>query len=346
MAALTGWPKTVDFAQDQLQLTFATSADFGEWLGNERAFWSQFANGVAANFTGPLTGNINVLNPVANSKTDEVIRNFASTYRTSQGSLGQFIIRIPGNVARCIAFAEVQTPGSTGMQQNEDQLQGRSLARFFTTLGDAALLTGNIRQALADVQLIREGDKSFIQRLDALMKKVEDDWENKIKGFEAKVALNAPRAFWASRADHHRAAATEDRKKLFRSTLALVAFVAVAGFAEFVWPLPPDPIKAAVSGVTRLVLFGTILAISAWWLKQKLKDLRMHEHLGEDAAERATMIETYAAMRGAGLQGTDLKPILDALYRPAIAGLSDDMGPMLPTELMVRGLVAAAAKEK
>jgi hypothetical protein len=56
------------------------------------------------------------------------------------------------------------------------------------------------------------------------------------------------------------------------------------------------------------------------------------------------MIETYAAMRGAGLQDNNLAPILAALYRPAATGLIDDSGPTRPIELLMRGIGEAAGK--
>jgi hypothetical protein len=51
-----------------------------------------------------------------------------------------------------------------------------------------------------------------------------------------------------------------------------------------------------------------------------------------------TMIETYAAMRAAGLQDANLGPILTALYRPALNGLSEDQGPILPLEILLKSV--------
>ncbi len=69
----------------------------------------------------------------------------------------------------------------------------------------------------------------------------------------------------------------------------------------------------------------------------------MHEHFAEDAAERATMIETYAALRATGLQDADLGPVLAALYRPA-GVLGEEQGPVLPIEILLKSIGEAAKR--
>ena len=341
------WPKTVFFDRDRLNLSFASAAEFGDWVGREAAFWSPMISGVAPGHFNQLNANVGALNNVQRNRTEEAIAQFASDYRTSSGPLGRVISRLPNNTEKCIAFAEAIQPGSSGVQPTEEApVLRRAIGHMFNSLGEDALSLPLIKAAIEEVQKIRESDKGTLDRFNALIGKAENDWSNKIEGYEAKVALSAPRSFWSTRAEHNRRIAAQDRNKLFLSTIAMLLFVLAAASGELLFGLPSNFADKIVSGVTRLVLFATVLAVAAWWLKQKLRDVRFHEHLAEDAAERATMIETYAAMRGAGLQDTDLAPILSALYRPAISGLNEDMGPILPTELIIRGIAAAAAKEK
>lgn len=66
--------------------------------------------------------------------------------------------------------------------------------------------------------------------------------------------------------------------------------------------------------------------------------------LAEDAAERVTMIETYAALKTLGLATSDLAPILAALYRPAATGLVDDNGPVLPIEIFMKTIGETVSK--
>lgn len=74
--------------------------------------------------------------------------------------------------------------------------------------------------------------------------------------------------------------------------------------------------------------------------------MRNHEHLAEDAAERVTMIERLAALQAAGLHNDDLSTALSALYRPDAAAMADDRGPILPIEILVKGVADAAAKNR
>ena len=95
---------------------------------------------------------------------------------------------------------------------------------------------------------------------------------------------------------------------------------------------PQDP-----SGlIERGAIIATVLAVIVWWSRQVLRDARSHEHLAEDAAERVTMIETYAALVEKGLQSSDFSIILTALYRTAATGLVDDGGPALPIEVLMK----------
>ncbi|MFM2148597.1 MAG: hypothetical protein RLZZ187_903 [Pseudomonadota bacterium] len=82
----------------------------------------------------------------------------------------------------------------------------------------------------------------------------------------------------------------------------------------------------------------------AWLRRQLLRDVRNHEHLAEDAAERVTTIETLAALQAVGLRNYDLSTIPSALDRPAAAAMADDSGPILPIEILMKGFADAAAK--
>jgi hypothetical protein len=95
-----------------------------------------------------------------------------------------------------------------------------------------------------------------------------------------------------------------------------------------------------------LVFLGTVAGLGVWIVRQFLRDVRNHEHLAEDAAERVTMIETLTALQSRGLQSGELSTILSALYRPAAAAMADDGGPILPIEILMRGVADAAAKTR
>lgn len=104
-------------------------------------------------------------------------------------------------------------------------------------------------------------------------------------------------------------------------------------------PANHDMTLALGSLIKKAIIFGTFFGVGIWWLRQVLRELRSHEHLAEDAAERVTMIETLSALKGAGLAETaDLSPIFAALYRPAATGLvvDDGGGPISPLEVLFK----------
>jgi len=112
--------------------------------------------------------------------------------------------------------------------------------------------------------------------------------------------------------------------------------------------LGPGTLLAELSRLTalvpRLVFLGTLAGVGVWLIRQFLRDLRNHEHLAEDAAERVTMIETLSALQAFGLRNDDLSTILSALYRPAAAAMADDGGPVLPIEVLMKGVADAASR--
>jgi hypothetical protein len=168
------------------------------------------------------------------------------------------------------------------------------------------------------------------------------------------------RQYWSNRCELHKSEANRARRLWTRWTVGIIFIAAFVGTVLFTgvgeWlnhridsalGLPPiDHYQQFVflaGFLKKGIIFGTFLGISIWWLRQLLRELRSHEHLAEDAAERVTMIETYAALKGAGLDAGDLTPILNALYRTAATGLvtDDTGGPVLPTEVFIKGATEA-----
>jgi hypothetical protein len=107
-----------------------------------------------------------------------------------------------------------------------------------------------------------------------------------------------------------------------------------------------NPTLALGGLIKKGIVFATFFGVGVWWLRQVLRELRSHEHLAEDAAERVTMIETLSALKGAGLADNDLSPIFAALYRPAATGLvvDDGGGPISPFELLLKAVELSKGK--
>ncbi|HKU54868.1 MAG TPA: DUF6161 domain-containing protein [Rhizomicrobium sp.] len=346
------WPKSILFAQDGWQVNFGSDDEIRSWAASEREAWNAVAND-GGPFANVINSNANLLAPIGSDTSKATLQSIANSYHPAGGTLGKFISRIPAPQVRCATYSEIEKPGSTSNQPGNDFIQARALAVFYKAIGGtligverASEAAQSIRTAVEDVNRIRESDKEIVERYRGLVAACEADWSNKIEGFEAKVALKAPRTFWNSRSEYHNGLATKDRRQWFWSVLTLVGLIIAVAIINLAFPSPKDVTGEIASTVQRLIIFGSLLAVAVWWLRQKLRDVRSHEHFAEDAAERATMIETYAAMRGAGLQDKDLGPILAALYRPAAGTLGDDHGPVLPSEAIWRTLGDIASRPK
>ena len=274
----------------------------------------------------------------------------------AEGGLQNFLQPIlPRKDVARLVVAEILAPGSIGWNPNSGEvMEAKAVAAVYRSIGNPPDMLNRIQQTQGIIENLRSSDAALVERFTTLIDRCDKDWNTKIDGFEAKVALSAPRTYWQTRQVEHQNLAKRARTDWRRSLAAFTFGVIVLSLALF------SPVGAVVMAkslgwfgivtsanpardeiadlLRRALLFGTLLAISVWWLRQQLRDLRSHEHLAEDAAERVTMIETYAAMRAVGLQDKDLAPILTALYRPAVTGLIDDSGPVLPIEVLMKGL--------
>jgi hypothetical protein len=343
------WPKTIIFTADAVQYQFASRSDLQSWLNDELQRWSAIIP--RQSWSPQLNENAQHLSTVSTDVSAAALQNFANHYRPSRGLLGKFISRIQNPPVKLTTFNELVQAGSSG-DINDYLTQGRTLAALYQAIGGKLLgleqadtTVSGIQQTIQQVLKLRDSDAATTQRYNDLVVNAEADWKNRIEGYDAKVALKAPKTYWTERAAEHKERANKCRLDWDRWVYGVAVFIMVALVANISVGLPDKlgPLIAAVA--ERTVAFVTLLGIAVWFLRQKLRRLHMHEHFAEDAAERATMVETYAAMRGAGLQDADFAPILAALYRPGAAGPSEDHGPSLPWEIFARALGAALSKK-
>ena len=351
--ANSDWPRSMLFTRDGMQVNFASPDEVGRWTATERSAWAGLTNGSAGNvWANAMNQNAHLLQPLPADCSIPTLQRLANEYRPSGGTLYRYVSRIQNTQVRWATYGEIVQPGSTGAQQGADFAQARALAVFYHVIGSnlvtveqAGDTVQSIRAAVDHVNQLRESDRALVDRFEALLARCDVDWTNKIQGFETRTALAAPRTYWNLRAERHNFLAAADKRTWLVSVLGLVALILVAATLNLVFPSPRDIPGEIASTIQRLIFFGSLLAVAVWWLRQTLRDVRMHEHFAEDAAERATMIETYAAMRGEGLQDKDFSLILAALYRPAAGNLTDDSGPVLPTETFLKALAEVTSKK-
>lgn len=143
------------------------------------------------------------------------------------------------------------------------------------------------------------------------------------KLFREHMALRAPVSYWDARKEHH-----EKRTTIFGwVTGSFMAVITGGLIGGAYWVLEnlskenqPDPWRISV------LVLGAVLGI--WALRLIIRMLLSHIHLGTDAAERVTMVQTYLAL----LEGNNLpsdddrRLILQALFRPATDGIVKDEG--------------------
>ncbi len=185
---------------------------------------------------------------------------------------------------------------------------------------------------IEDLAKACEDAKSKTADLETEHKQVIDaakkEWDQLKATYDTKLALEAPVTYWEKKANHH--------KNLGRYWggvfLALLSVFVWAGISICHWALDPsipvpDPSKwhPEYWHVATLVTVG-LAAI--WILRVVMRMFLSNVHLGTDAKERMTMVETYLALMKseAKLDEKERAIILTSLFRPATSGVVKDDG--------------------
>ena len=372
-----GFPITLDFVKDPFVVSFPSPDEIKSWAQTEHAFWDGLTSGSDKSARHAILENTNrVTNVLRFQGNDQdfiaLVQSLQKDYVPSGGGAGDMFRHLiqqkKKNIAS-IAYVLLFDPQAANFNfSNPEVAQAMSVAAAYHAVGSQIGAREKIERGIAEVNHIKSTFDEELSRMQNLATTADADWNNRIEGYEAKVALGSPREYWNARAVKHQTQAEGARRWWSWSLIAFVVITAALaiqlftplGEATLAWCYgkfgiqPPNPNNtteptAILSDFLKhAVIFGTFLGIGVWWLRQKLRELRSHEHLAEDAAERVTMIETYTAMKGAGLSAGDLSLVLRALYRPAATGLvHDDSGtPVLPLEILVDRVVKALAKGK
>lgn len=176
------------------------------------------------------------------------------------------------------------------------------------------------------VELTRFVEKTHLTMQEshaALLVEHQGALTNLQKVFKESMALRAPVQYWESRKNHH------DSRTKITGVLAFgsLAALAIALICAGNWVLG----NLGISGKpdTWRISFMVILAVlGIWAVRLVVRIFLSHIHLGTDAAERVTMVQTYLSLlEGENLPSDDdRKLILAALFRPASDGLVKDEG--------------------
>ncbi len=146
------------------------------------------------------------------------------------------------------------------------------------------------------------------------------------RAFEETMQLQAPVKYWRDKADNHKIAEDNARRRLywFFPLSALILALTFAIAAYFL-------LKATANPALYIVVSGGLAIISTLglWIGRILTKLYLSEHhLRNDAEERAVMTTTYLALtRENAATETDRHIVLNALFRSTPDGIVKDDGP-------------------
>ncbi|WP_439598381.1 hypothetical protein [Falsiroseomonas sp.] len=347
------------FAKAETSFEFQTLEELTFFLVEENKFWHSLAEGGGDHLVKygarqnqealrPVFRNVAVLDDV-NAQADFVSRFFP-------------VSRGPGGILKRIKEKDHELAGlaftlfyvQQGLNFNVSHPKyaaAQAIRCLLEFVGDPLQAWEALESERQDLAQVRLEGRSALDNFGEFVTRAQDDWSKRLDGYEARAALQAPRIYWDKRHQDHAEKAAKSKRLWQKGTVFVpVGFVVLLLllFSEYADPflrLPQSEYVGIVAAFIRLALLGTVGAFAVWWLRQQLRDARLHEHLSEDAAERVTMIETYSALKGGGLDSGDLTSIMTALYRPAATALVDDQGPALPLEILLRG-VGDLAKTK
>ena len=149
--------------------------------------------------------------------------------------------------------------------------------------------------------------------------------------YDNKLALQSSVSYWTSKASDHKKAACK------MGWISLISGALIgAALAYTTYELL---LKAAQFEYWRLALLFIFSTLGIWLLRVLVRVYLSHLHLGTDATERITMIQTYLALlrEGQGPADDERQLILQTLFRPSSTGLIKDDGvPSSAFELLAK----------
>lgn len=338
------FPVTVEFENSGTVITFLDDDEFSDFLDKERSEWANIYNKSPGQIQNRISNNTRIIEKITKQGvfSDEGgINEQLKQYFPVTVGPGRIIAKILdqdpdlGHSVISSLFGSAHAPSQIAQTANALQ--------WMIRVGHLLGVNGKAIEAEAKIHEIIERTQNFHSQFKGEMEEVLTTLRTTKERYVVDAALNAPKTYWEARAEVQRRRAQWARWRWQGGTALLLGVIAYAA-THSVMLIPADSgatstdIWSVLPYLQRVILVAAGAAIAIWWLKQQLKDLRIHEHLAEDAAERATMIDTFSALQGAGLGATELNTVLTAIYRPAAAAVSDDAGPMLPIEVMLKSL--------
>lgn len=164
--------------------------------------------------------------------------------------------------------------------------------------------------------------------------------ENTEKAYKEFMGLKAPVEYWSDKAEGHKIAVE-------RNLVVLVLFALFGGgsLIGLLWGIANTALSWAKSDPP-VAVFLTLATVGVaattgviWILRVMVRNYLSEKHLGIDAQERATMIQSYLAFMEAGqVETEERKILLQSIFRPTADGIvKDDAAPFFPGQNIISG---------
>lgn len=286
------FPLTVTFSKGQITHTFLSRQDLAIWLKDEQQFWQSLAPGLSND--GSTQSALTNREFIANLKADTDFLTLEKQFKQIQDQFipatigGGIYIRTLAKTNQQMArfvFSEIANPGSLGWPiNNAVAFESKIIATIFRVVGNPPELLQGIAETNKQIEQTRASEGAVVRKFEALISQSEADWASRIDGYEAKVALKAPREYWEGRASKHEKLAKRARIIWngsvvgFFALLGILSALLLSSLGSHWFPEEGNEIKGIISDLKRILMLGTFIGICIWWIRQKLKDLRSHEH--------------------------------------------------------------------
>lgn len=160
--------------------------------------------------------------------------------------------------------------------------------------------------------------------------RTRSEFESLRAAFLEAMHLQAPAAYWAKKAEKHKAAEDAAQKRLAVFFPAAIVGLAFAFIAAAYSVLTHPPLNNATA--LYVIISGGLATVAGvvFWIGRILTKLYLSEHhLRNDAEEREIMTTTYLALtKDRAADESDRQIILSALFRSTPDGIVKDDGPV------------------
>ncbi len=163
-------------------------------------------------------------------------------------------------------------------------------------------------------EILSSKETSFDEKLSDAGKKLKDIEAT----YDTRLALQAPVDYWDKKEKYHIA-----QSKMIGSYCAWGAVALLALVLVEIWLLV-DPFSSTPKlDYWRWSFILATAAFLIWPVRIGVRFFHSNMHLREDAMERVTMTKTYLSLlrSGQGLEESDRKLIIEALFRPTAKGV-------------------------